>query len=287
VNAGPHLDDDRLSALIDGEATPDDLAHAAGCSECSTLVAAWREASQLVASPAAPPPAAQRDAAVEAALNAAVAPAAAPDDDPGPGPVSLATRRYRAKRRAPRAVIGSRIAAAAAAVIVIAGLAVAVDHSGGSSSKSSSAAGPAASQSTTQVPAVTPSTRVTPSTVPQPNTRGTFGSTSGTASSGRPQALGSYQSPASLVAPLRAALARTPSASNSTAQQAPSPVGLARCQSGAAADAGVKSSSVPALVASLTYQGAPAQVFVFTGGTGHVAVVVSGPGCVLLTHLAF
>jgi hypothetical protein len=64
-------------------------------------------------------------------------------------------------------------------------------------------------------------------------------------------------------------------------------VASVRCQNGAAADAGVKSSSVPALVASLTYQGAPAQVFVFTVGTGHVAAVVSGPGCALLARVSF
>ena len=297
MNAGPHLDDDRLSALIDGDATPDDLAHAATCSECNRLVAAWREASQLVSIPSDPPPAAQRQAAVEAALKDGAAQPPAPDDDPHAGPVSLAARRDRVRPRAPRALIGPRIAAAAAAVIVIAGVAVAVSHSGGGSTKSSTASRSTASASTASGSIAGRSTAggqfaapVSATTLALPSTTSSAASQGSATAAGplaRFEVLAGNQSPASLVASLQAAMTPTPSTTKSAAQPSPSQVALAPCLNRAAADVGVKADSVPALAASLTYQGAAAQVFVFAVGAGHVAAVVAGPACALLTHVAF
>ncbi len=284
MSTDPHLDDDRLSALIDGEAPPDDLAHAAACPECSTRVVAWRGVSHLVSIPPEPPSGARRDAAVEAALKAGAVHIPASEDYPGARPVPLAARRDRGQPRGPRARIGSRIAAAAAAVIVIVGVAVAVSNNGGSSSKSSSA-GSTASPSTLDDRAAAP---VTPSTLVVPSA-GAGSQTPGptAAPSARPEVLSGDQSPASIVRSLQAALAQTPSGINSIAQASPSALAFAPCLNRAAADVGVRSGSVPALEASLTYQGAPAQVFVFPVGAGHVAAVVGGPGCTLLTHVAF
>ena len=49
MSVGPHLDDTRLSALVDGEAAAGDIDHAAACADCAARVAAWQEARRLVA----------------------------------------------------------------------------------------------------------------------------------------------------------------------------------------------------------------------------------------------
>jgi hypothetical protein len=68
---GEHLDDDQLTALLDGEGAEADRAHLAGCDRCGERAGALRAAAALVAAPPAPPPEGARDAAVAAALAAA------------------------------------------------------------------------------------------------------------------------------------------------------------------------------------------------------------------------
>ena len=70
-HTGDHLDDDRLSALLDGAGTDADRAHLAGCDRCAERSEALQTVADLVASPPAAPPVATRDAAVAAALAAA------------------------------------------------------------------------------------------------------------------------------------------------------------------------------------------------------------------------
>jgi hypothetical protein len=66
-----HLPDDALSAVLDGEATATESAHADTCAECSARLAALREASLLVRTPVPPPDDARREAAIAAALATA------------------------------------------------------------------------------------------------------------------------------------------------------------------------------------------------------------------------
>lgn len=66
-----HLDDEGLSAVLDGEAAPNEDAHAQACAECSARLAALREVATFVGAPVAPATDAQREAAIAAALAAA------------------------------------------------------------------------------------------------------------------------------------------------------------------------------------------------------------------------
>ena len=65
-----HLDDEALSAVLDGEATADESAHADACAECGARLEALRQASLLVRTPVDPPTDEARDRAIAAALAA-------------------------------------------------------------------------------------------------------------------------------------------------------------------------------------------------------------------------
>lgn len=95
-----HLDDEALSAVLDGEATDDDALHADGCGVCGARLAALREATLLVRTPVAPASDAEREAAIAAAMAAA--------------PATVVP--FRSRRRTMPAWLG-----AAAAVVVAAG----------------------------------------------------------------------------------------------------------------------------------------------------------------------
>lgn len=96
----PHLDDERLSAHLDGE---DEAAaeHLAGCPSCRARLDAFGEVAGLVGAPVRPAPAGRMDAAVAAALAGASAPSAVV-------PLSTARRRRR-----------TQVGLAAAAVVVL------------------------------------------------------------------------------------------------------------------------------------------------------------------------
>ena len=66
-----HLDDDVLSAVLDGEAAADESLHADACERCASRIADLRDASMLVRSPVPDVDPAQREAAIAAALAAA------------------------------------------------------------------------------------------------------------------------------------------------------------------------------------------------------------------------
>jgi hypothetical protein len=67
----PHLDDEVLSAVIDGEASPAETAHASTCAECHDRLGHLLAAAAAV-SPVPPPPRDAREAAIAAALSAAL-----------------------------------------------------------------------------------------------------------------------------------------------------------------------------------------------------------------------
>jgi hypothetical protein len=278
MSRGLHLDEDRLSALMDGEADDADVEHAAACPECSARAAAWRDARRLVATAVPAAPAAQRDAAVAAALAVAGEPAAAM--------VSLDERRVRRARRA-RAVL------AVAAAVVVVGVVGAVVHAGGSGSGSNSGTRSAAgSVATTGEGSTTPG----------------VGQSSGAQSPGAQPVvhLGAVQGPGPLAGELRSALGATPAAGASTPAAAPgatrtiapnavSPPGttagpsdraVTACLGPATADAHLPAESSPRLEATLTYQGLPAAAYVFDQGSQREAVVVAELGCRLLADVA-
>lgn len=108
----PHLDDERLSAHLDGTpldgTDPAAADHLAGCADCRARLEAFRSVAELVGAPLPPPPAGAVDAAVAAALAAHASPGGSPVV-----PLSTAVRRRRTQ-------VG--LAAAAAVVAVVLGV---------------------------------------------------------------------------------------------------------------------------------------------------------------------
>jgi hypothetical protein len=275
MNAARHLDDIRLSALIDGEAAASDAVHAAECADCGARLAVWQEAHRRVATPPEPPPAAQREAAVAAAL-AQLAPGRPTDPV-----VSLDDGRRR------RRVRWGRIAAAAAAVVVVAGVTTAIVRSGGGSGPStvskSAPASPAAPSASASTAAPSASAgAAAPSGSSAATNEPSFGPA-------QVASVGEWQGPGPMAARLRAALAgasqtgRVPAAALTPAAQA----AFRRCLGPAAAGAGVPLGTPPVLRASVTYHGAPAEVFVFAVGAHHVAEVTDESGCGRLARVTF
>lgn len=123
MTADGHLDDQELSALVDGDATDVERAHLEACDICTGRLRAWRRAvGRLAEVPVAPET--SRDAAVRAA-------------------VASAEERTRARRGVLPWV------AAAAVVLAVAGGVAAGVEAGGSGHTPTVAAGPAATTQTT------------------------------------------------------------------------------------------------------------------------------------------
>jgi hypothetical protein len=70
----PHLDDEALSAVLDGEGAAHEAAHVDACDDCGARLEVLRSASLLVRTPVAPAGDAAREAAVAAALATVSAP---------------------------------------------------------------------------------------------------------------------------------------------------------------------------------------------------------------------
>jgi hypothetical protein len=295
----PHLDDDRLSAIIDGEATPEDEQHVGACPECGEKLAVWRQTLSELDAPVPVVDVARREAAIDAALaGGGVALAAEPGEAVGLGravgsggtadaadrgaPVSLADRRRR--RGGP---VGSRVAAAVAAVIVIAGVGLGLWQTGGGGSDRPTAA-PAA--------APTPVSSV-PSTIPPGEGANGIVPTSGESSAlpvtpGASLTLGAYKDPGPLVATLRKQMVQPETAFVSPSSKAPPGPSAASsaasvCSGQAASDARLPATTQPVVTGTLTYRGSPALVYVFEKGSGHTAAVVSAPECRLLALASF
>lgn len=268
--SGPHLDDEALSAVLDGEAGAADLDHAESCEECASKLAAWRDAVSLLKAEPAPAVAdARRTEAIEAALAALEAPAVS----------NLAERR----RRRTAALNRGRLAAAAAAVAAVAGLAVG-----------------ATQLSTGGSPRANTASRAPATTLPQPIAGAVASGAAngappgaGVAVPGSPQSsvaspladLGNVSAVGQIGRLLRVELGRTPKASAQYSSDQTSPA----CASPARKGAGAPGGSVPVVEATLTYQGRPYLASVFPGmakGT-YVYAVVADPGCSLLTRGSF
>ncbi len=274
MTSGGHLDDGRLSALLDGEAGSADAAHAAACARCAARAAAWREARRLVAtSPAVLSPW-QRDIAVAAALGAV--PAAGDEQVPLAGAHPGARRRQRARRL---------VTPAAAAVLIgalVAGAVVAASHGGGSSSKSPAAGVHVAAPSAA---GRSPSgTAAGPASPNGPNAGPVAGGPAGHAA-GRPAALGSFSGTAPLVRALSSALGGAAATTTTPAVPGGSgPWAGLSCAYKAPSAAGV---GLALWGATLDYDGMPAQVFVFTRDGRRLAVVLADAGCAVLARVSF
>lgn len=123
MNDATHLDDEQLSALLDGEATAGEAAHASSCAPCSERLARFRAVAAVVALPPPPPAAAERDRAVATALAA----------------------REVVPLRPARSAGAPAWLAAAAAVVILALLAVPVLRAGGRDDADEAASGGAES----------------------------------------------------------------------------------------------------------------------------------------------
>jgi anti-sigma factor RsiW len=258
-----HLDDDRLSAVVDGLAEPEDAAHAASCPVCQARLQQWqRVLDQLASVPEPTPDANRRDAAVAAALaeNAAGIEGA---------------RKRRLLGRSP-------VAGVAAAVLVVAGLAFGLSQAGGGSPKNTSSAALRPNSSTV------PSTAVgsqSPSPAASAPTAGPAGAATTTIpapnASNALQNLGAFGTPSALVTTLRQAFPYAHSVSGAVA------IPSKGCPAKSATDATGTPGPSPVFVAAVTYQGHPSMVSVFATKTGHVAVVETDNACVLLAKVPY
>jgi hypothetical protein len=128
-----HLDDDALSASLDGEATADEVAHLDGCEACRARLGELRSAANLIGSPVAPVDDARREEAIAAALVAM------------PTPI----------RRSRRTVPPWLLAAAAILVVAIALVPLLDRSSGGDADRDASSA--ASSAGTAELKSAAPS----------------------------------------------------------------------------------------------------------------------------------
>lgn len=257
----PHLDDERLSDLIDGVATPTDVDHVAGCADCRARLAAWEAGLRLVADkPVAPD--AVRDAAVAAALAAADEPEAEPDVAPI---VPLTARR---RVRWARAVAG-----VAAAVLVV-GVAYAAVH-GNHSQQHGTVSGAAASELPASASTTAPGHGTFSGSTTEPN------SSSAGGASGAQVSLGAFTTVTALGGALRpligsAGVSAVPSGFSANRSHCPVPT----------ADSGLPGAPL-VLTRSLEYQSTPANVYVFASSGSYAAVVISTASCAILTRFTF
>ena len=70
----PHLDEEALSAALDGAASDAEQAHLSSCRDCQATMAALAAVARAVAAPVTPPPRREIDAAIERAVAASALP---------------------------------------------------------------------------------------------------------------------------------------------------------------------------------------------------------------------
>jgi hypothetical protein len=250
-----HLDDEALSAALDGYASNNEQAHIEACASCRQQLEALREVSERIAGPISPPPA----DVISRALATAVA--------AGPGTAGFGRRH----RQPPR--LRYLVAAAAVVVVVGAGVVTIVRSTHSPSSAKATSAGGVAS-----APAP-------PSTSAASGQGSAAQPTSGSlpiAAASPAAGLGAYSDPAVLASDLRHLIAE---AQQGSAAAQP---GTPPCQPAAAAAARLPVTAAPRLVANLQWRDQPAAVFVYDrgGSPGRVAVILSAPGCAVLSSLS-
>jgi hypothetical protein len=249
-------DDQLVSAVLDGEATEEEVARVTGDPVLSTRLAELRAAHDAVATAPLDLPADDvRDAAIAAALAAST-----------PSEVVDLQARRRHRR-------GLQIASIAAAVLVVAGIIGGLIAWTGHTSPSATTAAAGSSAP------------------PQRETDASAGAAKGAAAPAPPYAaatasppaqagdLGSFSTADSLV--LRARVAAAPLASNDSAAAAPAPLDTASTKASASAAATCGAQPDIRLEATATLNGQPV-VVVVRGQPGPQTVDVYDKSCVLL-----
>ena len=262
MTTAPHLDDEQISAIADGESESSEYAaHVEACDECKVRLIATRRVIGAVARPPATPNAATVDSAIEAALSQFDSQAAA-------AVVPIDTAVTHKSRKRPQVFTITRLAAAAAAVLIVGGIAAGVSQSHHNSGAKSASVGTKAPAPLTQ--------------------SGDTGSASGAVAAG-PNAtagLGTFENITGVVSALRPHVgdfrATSPPASQTASPTVSPTAGLSstnQCLSQAVSVAGVAKAAHPIFTAALTYQGSPAEVFVFNKADRRIAVVEWSAGC--------
>jgi hypothetical protein len=278
-----HLDDEALSAAIDGEAEAGALVHLATCAACRRRLEALRAAASAVSTPPPRPSPLEVDRAIAAALDAALEPAAGSPDSSGGGRRRAAIVALFPRRPAIAAL------AAAAVIVLAAGITGALRWNGSSSrsNESVSLAHPGAPKSFSSAGAP-------------------VGAGPGAAASGVPVLagpdLGAQSDPAVVAGLVRARITSGPyqpgaavngpraNAGGTGPSPQASPVAPTdlTCAPEAAQAVGVAATSPLRLVAGLQWRGQAAVVFVFDrpGSAGGLAgVIVRRSDCAALVTL--
>jgi hypothetical protein len=252
---GPHLDDERLSGLLDGPAEASDAVHADACPQCATRLAGWRQARQLVAAAPGVAPEGRREAAIQAALAAFDTAEESGDS----APIDLTEVRRRRSR------LPAATAAVAAAVILVAGLAFGLSRVHHHPAVSSAASGVAGTKTTSNPVLRSPQAGISNAATPLQGVEA--GGTNGPATSSNMSAL------------IQTLRSRPPAA------LAPSALSK-RCAAPSAA-AGVASNSSPESETTIEYAGIPSLVFVYETSHSHVVVVVDASTCAVVARGSF
>jgi hypothetical protein len=281
----PHLDDEALSAALDGEATAAEQDHLATCAHCRARCDDLAAVARIVAGPVAGPRPDVVEAAVRRALeesdraasNAAASggagPATGPPFEPALAPVSVPPSRLGASRPAPRWLLP--VAGIAAAVVIVGLLGIVLSRSSRHTSAATSAPTVAAraatkGASTTGVP-------ITTVTI-APAARAASGN------------LGNQTDPAVVAQIVRGALqAPAPAAGASPAASASAVPATSPCVAEARRAVGVPAgaSAVARYTAVLVWRGVPAVVVVFSPSGGLAGVIMKTAGCSVLAVLPF
>jgi hypothetical protein len=267
-----HLDDEALSAALDGEMTAPEQAHLSSCSMCQAHLESLAAAARAVGAPVAPRPPGEVDDAIRRALRAgseSESESSSPETSTlaSPVPIGVGSGRLPERRRGRSPRWLGAAAGIAAAVIVVGGV-VALSRNG--TSHTSTTAGLAQPSSA--------STSVAPDA----------------ANAGD---LGDQSDPAALARRVTSAVAQRSGAAAATAPEfgATTVVGQsaaprdqlasATCVVQAAAANGVVGSPSPDLVAPLRWRGEPAEVVVFSRPGGLTGTVMRLADCSVLVVL--
>jgi anti-sigma factor RsiW len=250
----PHLDDEKLSELLDGGGTTAEMDHAASCPECGTRLDAWRDAVRAISNPLLVQES-HREQAIAAALSQF-------DAGSGTSDVPVVDLAKRRKRR--RAALGMRVAAAAAAVAAIGGVSAVVIQSGGTTNHAASTAAPNTKASSANgVSGGASQGALAPSSSPTVLNLGEID--------------GNGQLVAALTAP------RITPTYGGVAPSSPSPSAPASTSCPGRPNV---SGSLEA-EATLQWKGTPAIALVYKNGQGHTAVVEASDTCDVLTTVSY
>ncbi len=272
----PHLDDEALSAGLDGAATASEEAHLASCPQCRAQTSALAAIARAVGTPIGPRPAREVDDAVQRALAAwepaataapSLAEPAAMADGGGWEPDAPSASHRWAGRPASRRRVGpprwlGPVAGIAAAILVVGGVAVVLNASTRPSSKTTAA---------------TPTLGAASSLAPRRDFAVPSGGDLGDQSD--PKAVARLATASITSRPVAA-----PAIDGNPSQ--PSPAGC-QAQAQDALRLAQGSDVTLAYQASLRWRGQPAVVVVFSRSGGLAGVVMTVPGCSPLAVLPF